>query len=144
MTAASTTTTVVVPGTHVMSALVGPRDEFLRRIEAEAPGLARVAEVHLLDEEPATAGERGFRIEGSEAGESGRGRVTVDAAVCRDCVGELFDPADRRHRHALINCTNCGPRYSIVTDLPYDRPRTTMAGFPTVSYTHLTLPTITE
>jgi hydrogenase maturation protein HypF len=107
----------------------GRLDELQRRVKRDAPALARITAVRLIDEEPAETRRGCFRIIQSEREGTDRGRVTVDSAVCDDCLRELFDAADRRHRHALINCTNCGPRYTIVRDLPYDRPLTTMADF---------------
>ncbi|MGV9775641.1 carbamoyltransferase HypF [Streptosporangium sp. NPDC003464] len=74
-------------------------------------------------------GDRGFRIAASRAGSGRTALISPDVATCADCLAELFDPADRRHRHPFINCTNCGPRFTIVRDVPYDRPATTMAGF---------------
>ncbi len=108
----------------------GAVDRFGRRLVAEAPPLARIAEVHrspLAAPEPAA--EPVFRIVASTATDGARTLVPPDNAVCAECVAELFDPADRRHRHPFITCTNCGPRFTIITDLPYDRPVTTMAGF---------------
>ncbi|MGZ8802575.1 MAG: carbamoyltransferase HypF [Mycobacterium sp.] len=77
-------------------------------------------------------GELGFRILTSDADPHAGQRTLVppDIATCGDCLRELFDPADRRYLHPFITCTNCGPRYTVITDLPYDRPVTTMAGFP--------------
>ena len=74
-------------------------------------------------------GDAGFTIRASSAG-ARSALVPADVATCDDCLRELFDPADRRHGYPLINCTQCGPRFTIVRDVPYDRPNTTMAGFP--------------
>jgi len=104
-------------------------DEFSRRLTGSAPALSRVEDVEIVGE-TAALGATDFAIEASDARRSDRGRVTVDTATCPECLAELRDPADRRHAHPFINCVSCGPRYTIVTDLPYDRPNTTMAGFP--------------
>ncbi|MEZ5408294.1 MAG: carbamoyltransferase HypF [Acidimicrobiales bacterium] len=106
-------------------------DELARRIVAEAPPLARVDSVtrRPVPSGPPGAG-RGFCIVDSVTGDTPRTLVPPDTAVCDDCLAELFDPADRRYRHPFITCTNCGPRFTIITGLPYDRPATTMAGFP--------------
>ncbi len=77
-------------------------------------------------------GDSCFSILPSSGGEPAI-QIAPDSAVCRDCLQELFDPADRRYRYPFITCTNCGPRYSIITGIPYDRPNTTMAGFPLCS-----------
>ncbi len=102
-------------------------ERFLARLPIEAPPLASVERVTAepLEEQ----GERGFSIRESPAGGEPRAAVTADSATCADCLAELFDPADRRFRYPFANCTNCGPRFSIVRDVPYDRPNTTMAGF---------------
>ncbi|MBL7493049.1 carbamoyltransferase HypF [Frankia sp. AgB1.9] len=71
----------------------------------------------------------GFRIAASEAAGARTTLVSADCATCADCLAELADPADRRYRYPFINCTNCGPRFTIIRDVPYDRPATTMAGF---------------
>jgi len=94
----------------------------------QMPPLARVD--HLAQEIIAPiAGEQAFAIVGSQAAGAVETSVTIDAAVCGDCLREMRDPADRRFGHGLINCTNCGPRLSIIRAVPYDRANTTMAGF---------------
>ena len=99
----------------------------LARLPAEAPPLASVEQVE--EEALPVCGERGFAIVDSAAAGAPDALVSPDVAVCADCLRELFDPADRRHRYPFINCTNCGPRFTIVRGVPYDRPLTTMAGF---------------
>ncbi len=99
----------------------------LERLASEAPPLARVEEVRPEELEP--SGEAGFAIVRSEAGGEPAAPVAPDSATCEECLAELFDPADRRHRYPFVNCTNCGPRFTIVRGVPYDRPLTTMAGF---------------
>ncbi|MEU7164015.1 carbamoyltransferase HypF [Streptomyces morookaense] len=105
----------------------GPVQAFCERLVAAPPPLAVVASV--AQQSLPVLGGDGFAILPSEPG-AGRTGVPPDAAVCADCLGELADPADRRHRHPFITCTHCGPRFTLVTGLPYDRPRTTMAAFP--------------
>jgi hydrogenase maturation protein HypF len=102
-------------------------DRFLERLAAEAPPLATVERV--TPEAVPPIGESGFRIVESERRGEPEALVSPDSATCEDCLRELFDPADRRHRYPFINCTNCGPRFTIVRGVPYDRPLTTMAGF---------------
>ena len=101
-------------------------DEFLRRVASHAPPLARVAAVEREAVSPVAA--RGFAIAASSGGAAST-PITPDAATCPDCLAELFDPADRRFRYPFINCTHCGPRYTITQGVPYDRARTTMARF---------------
>jgi hydrogenase maturation protein HypF len=108
----------------------GEVDRFAERIDSDAPALARIEAVTCVSESSSPGSCDGFRIIESDRAPAERGRVTVDSAVCDDCLREMRDPDDRRHRHPLVNCTNCGPRYTIVRDLPYDRPLTTMADFP--------------
>src|SRR5207249_7353443 len=85
---------------------------------------------HLSWERQPPRGDGPFRIELSETDTAGPIFVSPDVATCADCLAELFDPADRRYRYPFLNCTNCGPRLTIVTGAPYDRERTTMARFP--------------
>jgi hydrogenase maturation protein HypF len=102
--------------------------EFLRRLQAEAPPLAVLERVHCEERLPLRA-PGVFEIRGSVAGGPADAPVSPDTATCRECLIELFDPDDRRYRYPFINCTNCGPRFTIVRGVPYDRPLTTMAGF---------------
>ena len=92
------------------------------------PPLARVDDVS--SEEVPTLGGNGFVVRTSLTEGARRALVSPDTATCADCLAELHDPADRRAGYAFVNCTNCGPRYTIVTSVPYDRSRTTMAPFP--------------
>jgi len=101
-------------------------DEFADALQTEAPPLALVETVAI--EVRPTTGDVEFAITASRA--SGRtAQVPADVATCDECLRELFDPADRRYRYPFINCTQCGPRFTIVRAVPYDRPSTTMAGF---------------
>lgn len=102
-------------------------EAFVAAIGGEAPPLAVIASI--ATEDIPTVGDAAFTILGSE-GATGTVRVAPDGDVCPDCLRELFDPADRRYRYPVITCTNCGPRYSLITAAPYDRPNTTMASFP--------------
>ncbi|MEU9035698.1 carbamoyltransferase HypF [Streptomyces sp. NPDC048352] len=101
---------------------------FCERLAADAPPLAVVDAVDHC--EVPVAGGTGFTIIASRSGGPARTLVSPDVATCADCLAELADPADRRHRHPFITCTHCGPRFTIVTGLPYDRAHTTMARFP--------------
>ena len=102
--------------------------DFAQRLRAEAPPLARIAAIDRADL-PVT-GEAGFTIVASTVNDQGaQPFVSPDTASCDSCLQELFDPKNRRYRHPFITCTDCGPRFTIIRDLPYDRPATTMAGF---------------
>ncbi|MGI8678693.1 MAG: carbamoyltransferase HypF [Jatrophihabitans sp.] len=102
--------------------------EFAVRLRTDAPPLAQVDAV---DVHPAAArGGTEFVISATGPADGGRTLVSPDVGTCADCLAELADPADRRYRHPFISCTNCGPRFTIITDLPYDRAATTMAELP--------------
>ena len=102
-------------------------DEFLLRVERDRPPLAFIQGLECSFLDP--RGISGFAIEASSAEGAATALVLPDIATCDDCLAEIFDPEDRRHRYPFTNCTNCGPRYTIIESLPYDRARTTMAGF---------------
>lgn len=102
-------------------------DAFIARLNQEAPPLARIDRVEVTP--TAGNGHPAFEIRSSESRRGGFQPVPPDVSVCPDCLSELFDPNDRRYRYPFINCTNCGPRFTIIRDLPYDRPATTMAKF---------------
>ena len=108
--------------------------EFLRRLVDEAPALAVVEDVQVTSADPAVrpSGPQAFAIVASPTAPASAAATSIppDTAVCADCLDEMRDPADRRFGYPFIACTNCGPRFSIVTGLPYDRPGTTMADFP--------------
>jgi hydrogenase maturation protein HypF len=100
---------------------------FLGKLERDAPPLARIERVTVIPIAPTGSPE--FVIVASEQQGPRRTLISADTATCADCLRELADPADRRYGYPFINCTNCGPRFTIVRDVPYDRPFTTMAPF---------------
>ncbi|HLM80211.1 MAG TPA: carbamoyltransferase HypF [Terriglobales bacterium] len=107
--------------------------DFVDRLPAEAPPLARITNL-AVREVPCVVvqigGDQDFRIVHSAEGAEVRTLISPDVAICPDCLREMFDPNDRRYRYPFINCTNCGPRFTIIRDIPYDRPSTSMAVFP--------------
>lgn len=102
--------------------------EFAHRVAHDPPPLAVVES--LRTEAIPPRGGTGFRIAGTSRRPGGRTLASPDVAICADCVRELKDPVNRRYRHPFITCTNCGPRFTIIRELPYDRAATTMAEFP--------------
>ena len=102
-------------------------DLFTRRLRSEAPPLARVEAIEPVARATQDAAS-GFEIRASRAG-TVKTAIPPDAGTCDACLHELFDPADRRHRYGFINCTHCGPRYTLTRSLPYDRSQTSMAAF---------------
>ena len=121
---------VLNDGEGVVVEVEGPApvlDSFAEALEANVPPLARIDSV--VSERVPLRGERSFVVATSRAGGSSA-LVPPDVAICDACLAELFDPDDRRYRYPFLNCTDCGPRFTIVRAVPYDRPSTTMAGFP--------------
>ncbi|MEV6348798.1 carbamoyltransferase HypF [Actinoplanes sp. NPDC051851] len=106
----------------------GAVHEYGRRLRESPPPLAVVTAV--IEQEVPPAGGTGFSIAATSDGGPARTLASPDVAICGDCRRELADPDNRRYRHPFISCVNCGPRFTIITRLPYDRATTTMAGFP--------------
>ncbi len=102
---------------------------FTAGLAAAAPPLATVEAIHTAALQPVAAERAGFRILASGAAPGSRPVIPADIAPCTACLAEMRNPADRRHGHAFISCTDCGPRYTIIERLPYDRGGTTMRGF---------------
>ncbi len=108
-------------------------DGFVAVLSEHAPAAARVERVDIADLRPggwSTADEQGFHIVASQDQTAHTTLISPDIATCDDCLRELFDPADRRYHYPFINCTNCGPRFTIIRSLPYDRAATSMDCFP--------------
>lgn len=119
-------------GRGVFVELAGGRsaiEEFLLRLERDAPPRAGIERVTVTSGRSAAHRGDGFAIVVSDDSGAPGTLVSPDIATCADCLAELGDPADRRYRYPFVNCVNCGPRLTIVRGTPYDRPRTTMAGF---------------
>ena len=104
-------------------------EELGHRLVSEAPPLAMVSAVSCSEVARVRLDDTGFRIVTSRTVSAATTPIPPDIAVCDDCLADLFDPADRRYRHPFVTCTNCGPRFTIIRALPYDRPATTMADF---------------
>ncbi|MBM9606366.1 carbamoyltransferase HypF [Desulfopila inferna] len=103
---------------------------FISRIHTEAPPLAQILALDVVPFDPALLSSSDFHILASEAGSSSSTAIPPDIAVCSDCLDELISPDDKRYGYPFINCTNCGPRFTIVETIPYDRPKTSMKVFP--------------
>ena len=110
-------------------------NEFIDGIPVNAPPLAVIDSLEVLD--ISQAYDNSFKIISSENSLADFIPISPDVAICDQCKAELFDPNDRRFRYPFINCTNCGPRFTIIRDIPYDRPKTTMAAFEMCTACHL-------
>lgn len=121
-------------GVHIEAhALSESLDEFVDALSEHAPAASRMEHVEVVDLAPGNwdaANERDFRIVASQDQTAHTTLISPDIATCDDCLRELFDPADRRFHYPFINCTNCGPRFTIIRSLPYDRAATSMDRFP--------------
>ncbi len=115
----------------VLIEIQGPQDlveDFVSRLPKDAPALAQITQLSVR--ETPCRPDLGFEISSSHTGQHVSALISPDVATCEDCLRELFDLHDRRYHYPFINCTNCGPRFTILRDVPYDRPRTSMSGFP--------------
>lgn len=121
-------------GVHIEAHASGAAiSSFVVALSEHAPAAARVERVYVADLESGTwdvADEQGFRIVASQDQTAHTTLISPDITTCNDCLRELFDPADRRYHYPFINCTNCGPRFTIIRSLPYDRAATSMDRFP--------------
>lgn len=121
-------------GVHIEAHAPGEAlDEFVAALSEHAPAASRVEHIEVVDLAPGdwdAANEQGFRIVASQNQTAHTTLISPDIATCDDCLRELFDPADRRFHYPFINCTNCGPRFTIIRSLPYDRAATSMDRFP--------------
>ena len=108
---------------------------FVEDLRKQPPPAASIEELEVQPVTPLGLNE--FTIRASQRGERPTVRISPDLAVCAECLTELFDPANQRYLYPYINCTNCGPRYTVVLGLPYDRPRTTMKDWPLDGYCSL-------
>ena len=109
-------------------------EQFESRLHSEAPPLSTIISVEM--EDIPTRDDSEFTIVSSHDNASVSTLISPDVALCDDCKAELFDNKDRRYRYPFINCTNCGPRYTIIEDIPYDRPFTSMKHFPLCETCH--------
>lgn len=114
-------------GSNVVIVVDHQAGEFVDRLKRELPPLARLDSVEIVPSEEVLG--PAFRIVASEAGQKGVG-IPNDTAVCDDCLKEMFDPSDRRYLYPFTNCTNCGARFTVIIELPYDRDKTSMRDFP--------------
>lgn len=115
-------------GTNVVIEIDGEGESFLKRLMEGIPPLAKIEHVEVFDKAPSEVLD-GFIIKESEGGEKGVG-IPNDVAVCDACLGEMFSPGDRRYMYPFTNCTDCGARFTLIGDLPYDRENTSMRHFP--------------
>ena len=129
----SLTGTVANNGQGVHIHVHGPAaavDNFIAALQSEAPPVARIAAIDVHAATGVLEGEAGFRILPSCSGGQTSVPIAPDIATCKDCLAEILDPGNRRYYYPFTNCTNCGPRFSIVERIPYDRPNTSMRVFP--------------
>src|SRR5687768_15352767 len=106
----------------------GNLEQFIRNLSIEKPSLAKIDSLEVNEAPPDLSS--GFEIRESQAMHEVYQPLSADLAICPDCERELFNPKDRRYLYPFINCTHCGPRFTIIQDVPYDRPNTTMGVFP--------------